>query len=321
MKQQLNYKMIMITAIIMLFVLKSKSQIPAVVSGKIERVENFQSKFVTPRNVDIWLPDGYSDTTKYCVLYMHDGKMLFDPENSWNKQSWNVDDVATELFKIKKAKQFIVVGIWNDEQTRAEDYFPQKPFDNLSKVEKETVTVQLKNAGIIKEIFKPQSDSYLKFIVNELKPFVDKKYSVYTNRENTFIAGSSLGALVSIYAICEYPAIFGAAACLSTHWVGTLSIENNPVPNAFIAYLDKNLPSPKNHKIYFDCGDQTLDAMYPPIQKWVDSLMSVKGYNATNWMTRFFPGEDHSEKSWTKRLNIPLAFLFKNTDSISASEK
>jgi hypothetical protein len=49
--------------------------------------------------------------------------------------------------------------------------------------------------------------------------------------------------------------------------VGTLSVNDNPIPNAFIAYLDKNLPSPKNHKIYFDCGDQTLDAMYPPIQK------------------------------------------------------
>lgn len=130
-----------------------------------------------------------------------------------------------------------------------------------------------------------------------------------------------MGALVSIYAICEYPAIFGGAACLSTHWVGTLTVEKNPVSNVFIAYLDKNLPSPKNHKIYFDCGDQTLDAMYPPIQKKVDNLMALKGYNTTNWMTRFFPGEDHSEKSWNKRLDIPLAFLFLNADSFSASEK
>lgn len=313
-------KIVLVLSFHLVFV-QVKSQTPTVVSGKIERIENFQSKFVTPRNVDVWLPEGYSDTTKYCVLYMHDGKMLFDPKNSWNNQSWNVDDVATELFKIKKTKQFIVVGIWNDEQTRAADYFPQKPFDNLSKAEKDGVTDQLQKAGIIKEIFKPQSDNYLKFIVQELKPYIDKKYSVYTNRGNTFIAGSSLGALVSIYAICEYPAIFGGAACLSTHWVGTLTLENNPVPNAFIAYLDKNLPSPKTHKIYFDCGDQTLDAMYPQIQKRVDSLMLEKGYNAANWMTKFFPGNDHSEKSWTRRLNIPLEFLFKNADSFSTSQQ
>lgn len=316
-----NFIKITLLLSFLLVVISVQSQTPKVVSGKIERIANFQSKFVTPRNVDIWLPDGYSDTIKYAVLYMHDGKMLFDPEYSWNKQSWNVDDVATELFKIKKTKQFIVVGIWNDEQTRAADYFPQKPFGNLSKVEKDAVSDQLQKAGIIRETFNPQSDNYLKFIVQELKPYIDKKYSVHTNRENTFIAGSSLGALVSIYAICEYHAIFGGAACLSTHWVGTLTLENNPVPGAFIAYLDKNLPSPKNHKIYFDCGDQTLDAMYPTIQKRVDSLMSAKGYNATSWLTKFFPGDDHSEKSWGSRLNIPLAFLFRNTESFSASEK
>jgi len=309
MQQQLNCKLILLAAIILLANLKSNSQIAAVSSGKIERVEKFQSKFVTLRNVDVWLPDGYSDKNKYAVLYMHDGKMLFDPKLSWNNQSWNVADVATTLFKIKKTKQFIVVGIWNDEQTRAKDYFPQKPFDILSTVEKEALSNQLQQAGIIKEMLNPQSDNYLKFIVNELKPFIDKKYSVYTDAENTFIAGSSLGALISIYAICEYPEIFGGAACLSTHWVGGFTVEKNPVPNAFLTYLDQHLPSPKNHNIYFDCGDKTLDAMYPSIQKRVDSLMSAKGYTAANWMTQFFPGDDHSEKSWSRRFHIPLEFL------------
>lgn len=288
------------------------SQPTAVVSGKIDRIEKFQSKYVTPRNIDIWLPEGYSGSTKYAVLYMHDGKMLFDPKNSWNKQSWNVDDVATELFESKKLSQFIVVGIWNDEQTRVTDYFPRKPYENLSKAERDSTSLQLRLAGFIKDQLKPQSDSYLKFIVNELKPYIDKKYSVRTNRENTFIAGSSLGALISLYAICEYPKIFGGAACMSTHWVGTFTVENNPIPNAFIAYLDKKIPNPKTHKIYFDCGDKTLDAMYPPIQKRVDILMSSKGYNNSNWMTKYFPGDDHSEKSWSKRLYIPLTFLFNN---------
>ncbi len=317
MKKKFNYKIIIfitisiLASIIIFFTIKPKKLIPSVVSGKIERVANFQSKFVTPRNIDIWLPDGYSDSTKFSVLYMHDGKMLYDPELSWNNQSWNIDDVATELFKIKKTKKFIVVGIWNDEQTRVVDYFPQKPFETLSKIEKKTLSDQLQKVGLIKENFKPQSDNYLKFIVNELKPYIDKKYAVYTNQENTFIAGSSVGALISIYAICEYPSIFGGAACLSTHWIGSLKIENNPVPNSFIAYLDSKLPNPVNHQFYFDCGDQTLDAMYPPIQKRVDSLMAAKGYSANNWMTKYFPGDDHSEKTWSKRLNIPLEFLFK----------
>jgi predicted alpha/beta superfamily hydrolase len=166
-------------------------------------------------------------------------------------------------------------------------------------------------AGRIKEMFKPQSDNYLKFIVKELKPYIDQKYSVYTNSENTYIAGSSMGGLISMYAMCEYPKIFGGAACLSTHWVGTFTLENNPVPDSFIDYLSKNLPDPSDHKIYFDCGDQTLDALYPPIQKKVDRVMTATGYHENNWITKYFPGDDHSEKSWNKRLNIPLEFLFK----------
>lgn len=285
--------------------------LPQVVSGKIVRFENFQSKYVTARNIDIWLPNDYSDTTKYAVLYMHDGQMLFDPTQTWNKQAWNIDDVASELLAQNKTKNFIVVGIWNGGQTRHKDYFPQKPFEQLSQTEKDTVTAQLKRAGRTTQDFQPQSDNYLKFIVKELKPFIDKKYSVIPNREYTFIAGSSMGGLISLYAICEYPKIFGGAACLSTHWVGTYTLENNPVPNSFLTYLNKKIPNPKNHKIYFDYGDQTLDAMYPNIQLKVDNVMKSKGYDTSNWVTKYFPGDDHSEKSWNKRLHFPIAFLLR----------
>ncbi len=293
------------------FGIQAQDQIPNVVSGKIERIANFQSEYVTPRNIDVWLPEGYSDANRYSVLYMHDGQMLYDPDISWNKQAWNIDDVATELFKTDKVKKFIVVGIWNGGQTRHPDYFPEKPFNQMSKVEKDTVVAQLQRVGRTKEIFNPQSDNYLKFIVSELKPFIDKKYSVYTNREHTFIAGSSMGGLISVYAICEYPDVFCGAACLSTHWIGTFTKENNPVPNSMIDYLSRNLPKPESHKIYFDCGDQTLDALYPSLQRKVDSIMVSNGYSDKNWQTRYFPGEDHSEKSWSKRLNVPLEFLFK----------
>jgi predicted alpha/beta superfamily hydrolase len=290
---------------------KAQNILPHVVSGKIERVEHFQSKYVTARNIDIWLPAGYSDSSTYAVLYMQDGQMLYDTAQSWNKQAWDVDDVASNLFSKNKVKKFIVVGIWNGGQTRHKDYFPQKPFEQLTQIEKDTVLAQLQRAGKTKETFQPQSDNYLRFIVEELKPYIDKKYSVKTNRENTFIAGSSMGALISLYAMCEYPEIFGGAACLSTHWVGTFTLENNPVPNSFITYLIKKLPNPKDHKIYFDCGDQTLDALYPNIQMSVDSVMKRKGYVNSNWVTKYFPGADHSERSWNKRLSIPLEFLFR----------
>lgn len=294
------------------FFFNAYSQLPSVSSGTIKRYENFPSKFVATRNVDVWLPDGYSANKKYAVLYMHDGQMLFDSSTTWNHASWDVDDAITKLQKENKIKDVIVIAIWNSGAGRHADYFPQKPYESLSQQVKDFIAKQLQEAAHTKEIFRPVSDNYLKFIVEELKPFIDRSYSTYKDATNTFIAGSSMGGLISMYAICEYPQVFGGAACLSTHWVGTFSLKDNPVPAVFQEYLKTHLPTFKNHRIYFDCGDQALDAMYPSIQKQVDEIMKAKGYSDKNWATRYFPGEAHTETAWAKRLGIPLLFLLKN---------
>lgn len=296
-------------ATLLVSLLSMAQDIPQVVSGRIERVTNFQSKYVTPRNIDIWLPDGYSASERYDVLYMHDGQMLFDPTKSWNQQAWDVDDIASALMAAGKVRKFIVVGIWNGGATRHPDYFPQKPFESLTTAQKDTVTAQLRKAGRTEAAFEPQSDHYLKFLVTEVKPYIDRTYSVNPGRAHTFIAGSSMGGLISMYALCEYPDVFGGAACLSTHWPGTFATDNNPMPDAFLLYLSKHVPSPKTHRIYFDCGDQTLDAMYPAIQKKADALLAKKGYKKDRGLSRFFPGADHSEKAWKARLEVPLVFL------------
>ncbi len=278
-------------------------------SGRIEKYEDFQSKYVTERNIEVWLPDDYNPAKKYNVLYMHDGQMLFDPSTTWTKSSWEIDAVLTRLLKEHKIADVIVVGISNSGRKRHADYFPQKPFESLTTEQQDFVSKSLQSTGRTTDLFKPVSDNYLKFIVTELKPFIDKKYAVYNDRKHTFIAGSSMGGLISMYAICEYPSVFGAAACLSTHWPGIFTMEGNPVPDAFITYLSAHLPDPKNHRIYFDYGDKTLDAMYPPLQKKVDEVIKSKGFFEKNWETLFFPGNDHSEKSWHERLETPMLFL------------
>lgn len=286
-------------------------QVPKVSTGTIQRLENFQSNYVDSRNIDIWLPDGYSKNQQYAVLYMHDGQMLYDAETTWNKQAWEVDAIAGKVIQEEKTKPFIVVGIWNNGQKRHPEYFPQKPYGSLSPTQKDTITAQLQKAGRTKEVFQPISDLYLKFLVTELKPYIDEHFSTLKNRENTVIAGSSMGGLISMYAICEYPEVFGGAACISTHWPGTFSTQNNPIPDAFINYMDLHLPSPITHTIYFDYGNKTLDAMYPDLQKKVDVLMQKKSFTKANWSTQFFEGKDHSEKSWAERLHIPMQFLLK----------
>jgi enterochelin esterase-like enzyme len=280
-------------------------------AGTIKHFEKFNSVFVDARNVDVWLPEGYNTKTKYAVLYMHDGQMLFDTTDTWNHQEWGVDETLTQLKKTKKKKKCIVVGIWNNNKTRHSDYFPQKPFESLSIAQQDSIyKVTTTKQGTLFAV-KIQSDNYLKFIVKELKPFIDSSFSTQSNRKNTFIAGSSMGGLISLYAICEYPEIFGGAACLSTHWLGIMPSENNPIPKAFRDYLQYNLPSPKRHKIYFDYGSLTLDAFYKPYQTQVDEIMITNGFSNRNWLTKEFFGDDHTEKSWRNRLGVPFGFLLK----------
>jgi hypothetical protein len=103
--------------------------------------------------------------------------------------------------------------------------------------------------------------------------------------------------------------VFGGAACLSTHWPGIFTVENNPIPDAFLAYLEGHLPSPKGRRIYFDFGTATLDALYEPFQVKADDILRRKGYKKRQWITKKWEGEDHSERAWRKRLAVPLVFL------------
>lgn len=282
-----------------------------VFEGKIIRYLNFSSQYVNARNVDVWLPENYNNKKTYTVIYMHDGQMLFDSTNSWNKHEWGIDEVVSDLLNQKKIKDCIVVGIWNDSKNRHIDYFPQKPFEDLTKAEQDTLYQANRTNGNSVFSGKIQSDKYLKFLVNELKPFIDANYSTKKDFRNTFIGGASMGGLISIYAICEYPNIFGGAICMSTHWPGIFRKENNEFPKAMFNYLKAKLPNPKNHRIYFDFGTLALDAMYEPYQLEVDKIMVHKGYSTKNWMTKKFEGENHSEIAWSKRVRIPLEFLLK----------
>ncbi len=280
--------------------------------GEIERIESFKSEYVQERIIDIWLPQNYSKAKKYSVLYMHDGQMLFDHTTTWNGQEWGVDETMSALISSGKTKETIVVGIHNTEHRHAE-YYPQKALELLTpEYQDSIITKGARSEGTSLFSKKVCSDDYLKFLVEELKPHIDAVYSTSKQTKDTFIAGSSMGGLISMYALCEYPDVFAGAACLSTHWIGTFDTINNPIPLTFVNYLDRKLPNPSTHKIYFDYGTETLDRFYEPYQLRVDSVMSSKGYTEQNWITQKFVGADHSEASWNERLHIPITFLLDN---------
>ena len=258
----------------------------------------------------IWLPPGYTEARQYPVIYMHDGQMLFDAASTWNQQEWMVDESMANLIRTDSQLSAIVVGIWNSGENRFRDYFPQKVFESLSPENQDSISSALNKVGRVKGTFQPASDTYLRFVVNELKPFMDRNFSTLSNRESTFMAGSSMGGLISLYALCEYPEVFGGIACFSTHWTGIHRNMQNPFPQAMIDYLSKNLPpASKNYRIYLDTGTETLDSLYARHHEAACSLLGTKGYSETNYMHQVALGENHSEKAWSKRFPAAVRFL------------
>lgn len=262
-----------------------------------QRHPAFPSKFVVARNIDVWCPPGYSEqpSRRYPVLYMHDGQNLFDPALSYGGVTWGVAEALTRLLDPNFAGA-IVVGIWNSEEGRVRDYMPQKPLQTPA-------AASLKADFTAGKQGEPVSDNYLRFLVEEVKPFIDATYRTLPDQPNTFVMGSSMGGLISLYAINQYPAVFGGAGCLSTHW---------PIGgNLLVDYLGATLPDPNTHKLYFDFGTVALDGTYEPYQQRMDALLQAAGYSqGQNWLTLKFEGEDHSERAWRKRLSTPLRFLF-----------
>lgn len=268
------------------------------VTGNVILHEDFASDYVDNRTVEVWLPENYSETdSSYQVLYMHDGQNIFNPETSYNGNDWMVDEVLTDLIKNGSVPGTIVVGLWNTGATRFAEYMPQKPAEVMNSEEVKQGVIQYGG----KPIF---SDDYLKFLVEEVKPFIDSEYRTKTEREYTSIMGSSMGGLISLYAIIEYPEVFGAAGCVSTHW------PVQQIGEAFIGFVKDNLPDPATHKIYFDFGTLGLDSQYEPHQNTVDGFMKDAGYKeGKNWITKKFEGHDHKEQYWAMRVHEPLTFI------------
>jgi pimeloyl-ACP methyl ester carboxylesterase len=279
-------------------------------AGRLVDLGVLQSRYADPRRVQVWLPSGYTPHgRKYAVLYMHDGQNLFDKKSPGYGMEWEVDEHLDALIRANKVRPTIVVGIWNTPK-RLQEYVPSKAFDGLPAEYRDKVRALYGGD--------PLSDGYLKFIVRELRPMIAKRFNVKTDRANTVIMGSSMGALVSLYAIDEYPQVFGGAGMMSTHWplfmtpdgksVGDAEYE--AVSSAFERYLGPALPNPRTHRLYFDHGSETLDAVYKRYQDRVDAVVASRGYTqGVNWLTRSFPGQKHNEVSWASRVDVPLQFL------------
>ena len=292
----------LITLIMCSLAVMAQETVPQVSTGRLEFYPEFQSKHITPRNVTVWLPEGYQVGEPCDVLYMHDGQMLFDATTTWNHQEWQVDEVMGRLIAQGKVRRCIVVGVDNT-RNRLNDYFPSRCYEKVPEGER---------AGV--DVSQYKGDEYLRFLVEEVKPFIDNRYKPLTTREHTFVMGSSMGGLISLYALCNYPEVFGGAACMSTHLSMNFfdpKFKSELWAEGLRDYVKEHLPSANSALLYMDGGTVELDDTYRPYQNKLNAVISGLGWDSAHFVYYLFEGHKHMETYWAERLDQPFVFLLK----------
>lgn len=226
------------------------------------------------KKIWVYLPKNYAAASqKYPVIYMHDGQNLFDAKTSYAGE-WNVDEILDSI----NAK-VIIIGIEHGGDKRTEELTPFK---------------HEKYGG-------GKADAYLDFIVKTLKPKVDATYRTKTNASNTAIFGSSLGGLVSFYAVLKYPKVFGKVGCLSpSFWFG-----RNELNDLLAQTKDFNA------KVYFLCGDNEGDDDVLRDMKNVEHWVNMKRCQCKNLNKEVIvKGGQHNEKLWRESFKKAYLWLF-----------
>jgi len=228
------------------------------------------------RRVWIYLPKSYNllKSKYFPVLYMHDGQNLFN-EQTAPFGEWGIDECLDTLQK-QLNKDCIVVGIDNGGDKRMTEY---NPYDN-------------------EKYGKAEGDKYVDFLVNTLKPFIDAHYRTWKDRQHTYIAGSSMGGLISLYAIKKYPDIFGAAGIFSpSFWIA-------PRLTADIQQAKWNVTP----RFFFYAGKKESETMVSDMQHIEDQL---KKTNTFELQELVFPLGQHKEEYWRKAFPIFYQWLVK----------
>ena len=224
------------------------------------------------RRIWIYLPKTYASSSKtYPVLYMHDGQNLFNEQTAFSGE-WGVDECLDTLQQIT-GKECIVVGIDHGGDKRITEY---NPYDN-------------------DKFGKGEGKQYVDFLVNTLKPFIDSKYRTKKGPEYTFTAGSSMGALISLYAVIQYPKVFGGAGIFSPAFWLTPQL-----------YTDaEKFETNNNPKLFFYAGGNESATMINDMNKMADIFFKKSNYQLRRLTD---PVGQHKEKYW--RQGFPVFYVW-----------
>ncbi|PKL74806.1 MAG: esterase [Candidatus Melainabacteria bacterium HGW-Melainabacteria-1] len=254
-------------------------------SGNFRLHPQVQSQHLSrARDVLIWLPPGYDQNPqrKYPVLYMHDGNNLFDRRTTFGGQEWEIDERAGKLIQAGAIAPMIIVGVYNT-PARMEEYtwYPME--------------LDGQPAG-------GQGAAYARFLVEELKPQIDRTYRTLSGREHTSVMGSSLGGLISFYLGLHYPQVFGQIGMMSPSvwWKDRAVLQDVP-------------KLPTSLRLWVDMGTaegQNPEKMLLNTRDLVHALEQQGFEHYRNLAFHVEPGGSHNEASWAARIERPLRFFY-----------
>ncbi|MEE4208719.1 MAG: META domain-containing protein [Parvularcula sp.] len=246
------------------------------------------------RHVQIWLPPSYDgagqEARRYPVIYMSDGQNLFDPRIANTGTDWGMDEAIVKGAADSLFDEAIIVSSWST-RDRAKEYNPW--------------------VG---------ADDYARFLIDEIKPRVDREFRTETGPEATFAMGSSMGGLLAMHLVTHYPETFSACGCVSTHlplteyeveWIsGIKEPEGRDKPMVEIMMEEDRFEVPEGTRIFFDWGTETLDARYPEPHAALEAYLSAQGLTeGEDYLFREYPGAAHNEASWRARIEDQLVWL------------
>ncbi len=243
------------------------------VSGDLRFHEGLGGEDVPPRTVSVWLPPGYAGEPdrRYPVLYMHDGQNCFDPARAAFGMEWRMDEEATRLIGEGRVEPFIVAAIDCDGARRHLEYGDTD-----------------------------EGRAYRRYVVEVVKPMVDRRYRTLPDAAQTAVMGSSMGGCVSFLLAWERPDVFSRAACLSPAFF-------RPVH----ARVRKNRGDRPPIRLYMDNGGIGLEQrLQPGITKML-VLLGLAGFQEGDNLGWFLdPEAEHNEEAWSARVWRPLRFMF-----------
>jgi predicted alpha/beta superfamily hydrolase len=244
--------------------------------GKVTTVDKFASpQLHNSRTLRIFLPASYNENAakRYPVLYMQDGQNLFDAATSLYGVTWGVGTTINRLVATGVMEEVIVVGI-DSTPDRIPEYTP-------------CCDAQYGGGKV---------DAYGAFVVDTVKPFIDKNYRTLPNKDNTAIMGSSLGALVAVAIAQRYPDLFSKAAAMSgSFWWND---------KAFIT----KLPPRVAVKFYLDAGTKNDGLAEVTLMR--DALVKQGYVPDRDVVFHTADGAAHNEAAWAARVEKPLTWLF-----------